>query len=516
MSSTFTWLTKSRLEFALDRVKSDQGVAASDWALFRGAIFGRDSLIVALDLLETHPELVRTIILSLARLQGTRYEALTEEEPGKIHHEHRTLFHNGRRLKPDAANLVARISQERSIGSGEGFTYYGTVDATVQFVRVVASFARQYGPELLDRPFEHRDGETRTVRDSLLAAVGWTASQLEDSALGLLEFRRTNPHGLKWHVLRDGTASYVHADGQLANTAAPVASLEVQGLAYDALLDAAELFPGHPDAATWRALAARLRLHTLLLFWMPEQQYFAMGIDRDAENRPRHLEVITGMPGELLDTRFFDDLPRPYDRHRLLEPIVRRLYSKDLMTPVGPRMRSLHRHADILPYTDYQGAYTSWPVITGIIARGLIRQGFEPLARDLEHRLLAGIDRVQACAEFIYVDGTGRPAVRSYAPRSGRAEFFATNLPELRQAWTVSAALHAIRRLPSPKTGQWEQNLSADILSRQTAASQVIRPVQVHVNQIVGRLQEADYLELQGYGYEVAKAPWLQPAPDPS
>ncbi|HEY2003819.1 MAG TPA: hypothetical protein VGH44_01755 [Candidatus Saccharimonadia bacterium] len=515
MSHTFTWLTHHRLELALDRVKSDQGVAASDWALFRGAIFGRDSLIVALDLLETHPGLVQCIILSLARLQGTHYEALTEEEPGKIHHEHRTLFHNGRRLKPDAANLVARIAQERSIGSGEGFTYYGTVDATVQFVRVVAAFVRQYGPELLDHTFEHRDGGTRTVRDSLLAAVDWTAGQVESSALGLLEFRRTNPHGLKWHVLRDGTASYVHSDGQLANTTAPVASLEVQGLAYDALLDAAELFPSHRESATWRALASRLRLHTLLLFWMPQHQYFAMGIDRDAENRPRHLEVITGMPGELLDTRFFDDLPRPYDRRRLLEPIVRHLYASDLMTPVGPRMRSL-RHADILPYTDYQGSYTSWPVITGIIARGLLRQGFEPLARDLEHRLLTGLDRVQACAEFIYVDAAGRPAVRSYAPRSGRAEFFATNLPELRQAWTVSAALRAARHLSGPQSGRWEKTLSVGILSKQTAQSRVIRPMQVHVNQIVGRLQEADYLELQGYGYEIAKAPWLQPAPGPS
>lgn len=515
MPQTFNWLTKERLEKALDRVKSDQGVAASDWALFRGAIFGRDSLIVALDLLETHPALVQRIILSLARLQGTRYEPLTEEEPGKIHHEHRTLFHNGRRLKPDAADLVARISHERSIGSGEGFTYYGTVDATVQFVRVAAAFVRHYGPELLDLSFEHRDGETRTVRDSILAAIGWTAGQLDTSPLGLLEFRRTNPHGLKWHVLRDGTASYVHADGQLANTREPVASLEVQGLAYDALLDAAELFPGHPDAATWQALAKRLRLLTLLLFWMPEHQYFAMGIDRDPVGRPRHLEVITGMPGELLDTRFFDDLPGPYERRRLIEPIVRRLFSAELMTPVGPRMRAL-QHANILPYTDYQGTYTSWPVITGIITRGLIRQGFEPLARDLENRLLSGLDRMQSCAEFMYVDATGRPAVRSYATRSGIAEFSAVNLPELSQAWTISAALRAIRHLPSPRAGEWERRLSANILAGKSAASRAIHPVRVYINQAAGRLHESDYLQDQGYGYEIAKAPWLQPAPDPS
>src|SRR5476651_1146319 len=70
--------------------KTGLGVYASSDRLFRGAVFGRDSLEVAEDLMYIKPRLVEKIILTMASLQGEDNNEANEEEPGKIIHEYRT------------------------------------------------------------------------------------------------------------------------------------------------------------------------------------------------------------------------------------------------------------------------------------------------------------------------------------------------------------------------------------------------------------------------------------------
>jgi hypothetical protein len=50
--------------------KNGLGVYASSDRLFRGAVFGRDSLEVAEDLMYLRPKLVERILLTLGSLQG--------------------------------------------------------------------------------------------------------------------------------------------------------------------------------------------------------------------------------------------------------------------------------------------------------------------------------------------------------------------------------------------------------------------------------------------------------------
>ncbi|HSY38548.1 MAG TPA: amylo-alpha-1,6-glucosidase, partial [Polyangia bacterium] len=47
------------------------------------ALFGRDSLIYSLQVLETHPEVARATLRMLASLQGQREDPELDEEPGK-------------------------------------------------------------------------------------------------------------------------------------------------------------------------------------------------------------------------------------------------------------------------------------------------------------------------------------------------------------------------------------------------------------------------------------------------
>ena len=53
------------------------------------ALFGRDALITALQLLPERPEIARATLHALAALQGVRDDPRTLEQPGKIGHEFR-------------------------------------------------------------------------------------------------------------------------------------------------------------------------------------------------------------------------------------------------------------------------------------------------------------------------------------------------------------------------------------------------------------------------------------------
>ena len=65
-------------------------------------LFGRDSLITALQVLPVRPRVARATLGALAARQGVRFDPLTLEEPGKIGHEFRAL-------PPPSASAAASI-----------------------------------------------------------------------------------------------------------------------------------------------------------------------------------------------------------------------------------------------------------------------------------------------------------------------------------------------------------------------------------------------------------------------
>src|ERR1700755_87810 len=69
---------------SLIRAPHGFGVYASIGPNYQYAVFGRDSVAIAEDLLATAPALAKEIIFVLARLQGIGFDLLSEEEQGKI------------------------------------------------------------------------------------------------------------------------------------------------------------------------------------------------------------------------------------------------------------------------------------------------------------------------------------------------------------------------------------------------------------------------------------------------
>jgi glycogen debranching enzyme len=92
-------------------------------------LFGRDSIRMAMDLLEDFPAVARATILELARFQGVRDNPRGDEEPGRILHEHR---------QPDDPH-TAELSKYWD------FPYYGSVDSTPQWINLLGD-ASEGGP----------------------------------------------------------------------------------------------------------------------------------------------------------------------------------------------------------------------------------------------------------------------------------------------------------------------------------------------------------------------------------
>src|SRR4051794_30262858 len=109
--------------------KSGNGVYASSDRLFKGAVFGRDSLFVAEDLMTLRPQLVKRVLITLAKLQGLEHRSENEEEPGKILHEYRTRKVDGRPLSGKTLEIFENLGS-RWGGSDDRLIYYGSVDST--------------------------------------------------------------------------------------------------------------------------------------------------------------------------------------------------------------------------------------------------------------------------------------------------------------------------------------------------------------------------------------------------
>lgn len=473
---------------ALQSVTSKDGtrVYASSDTLFKGAVFGRDSLVVANDLIMQRPLLTKNILLGLAELQGVKTNPITEEEPGKIIHEYRTTIVDGKHIRGIQKEIFESLSHKWGGGSTT-LEYYGSVDATPLYLRTLGKYCLQYGNEILQSKIVQKNEQPTTLHQSALHAARWISRKLKKSQSGMLEYMRTNPHGIKNQVWKDSDEFYVHEDGKPANHDTPIASIEVQGYVYDALLFANQLSPKSGDE--FKTIAYNLRDKTIELLWIDEQQYFATGIDYDSNNEIRTIKTATANAGSLLATHFFQDLDDDH-KQRYVMSIVKKLMSYDFLSDGGIRSRSLSM-GHVIPHWDYHGSFVSWPKETREIASGFRAHGFIKLAKQLENRLINIVLKNRSYPEFVYVDGWGRvlsvkPTIKSH----GEITLVnSTNNPEKTQAWTVSALMATIaqrvedrsKRRYNADQKSWKSNLEADILSQIPIINRHLNPFVLHV-----------------------------------
>jgi glycogen debranching enzyme len=330
-------LARSAADLRMLRTATPDGPVTYAGIPWFATVFGRDSLISALQLLPFDPGIAASTLRFLARYQARTDDPFLDAEPGKILHEYRT----------------GEMANCREIPF---IPYYGTVDATPLFLLVLWEYVRWTGDLALGRE----------LWPAAQQALAWMDGPGDADRDGYLEYRRRSPQGLANQGWKDAWDAVMHASGELAQP--PIALAEVQGYQYAARLAVAQLAEavGQPSVAPGcRERAEALRRRFAADFWMADEGIYALALD----GAKRRCEVVASNAGHCLWTGI-----APPD-HALA--VAKRLMAEDMFTGWGMRTLS-SREVRYNPMGYHNGSV--WPHDNGIAAAGFRRDGLtEPI-----------------------------------------------------------------------------------------------------------------------------------------
>ncbi len=334
-------------------IEEEQGTFVAAGTPWFSALFGRDSIISALQTLAFNPWLARDTLRLLAARQGTRVDEWRDEEPGKILHE-------------------VRDGEMASLNEIPMTPYYGSVDSTPLFLILAAEYVAWTGDLDLVRELEPQ----------LLAALDWVDRRMSANASGYLDYASQSSKGLLNQGWKDSHDGIVNGDGTLVRP--PIALVEVQGYVYAAQRGMAHLFdlldkPELAEARRQKAAAFKRRFNDD--FWLEQDRFFALALG--AGNQPS--TAITSNPGHCLWAGIVEG-----DKAR---SVAERLFANDMFSGWGIRTLS-SRTPRYNPLGYHLGSV--WPHDNSIISMGLKRYGFE---EELDELATATYD---CCRSFDY------------------------------------------------------------------------------------------------------------------
>ncbi len=378
--------------------------AGAPWFM---ALFGRDSLLTSYLALTMEPDLAVGTLRALARTQGVREEARTEEQPGRILHE-------------------TRLGLDFPLVQGGGRVYYGTADATPLFVVLLGELCR-WGARAadIDALLPHAD-----------RALSWVDRYGDRDGDGFVEYQAMTSKGLANQGWKDSFDGINFADGSLAQ--APIALCEVQGYVYAAFLARAEIAQARGDAdaaARFAERAAALKRSFNEAFWLPDQGWFAVGLDRDK----RPIDSLASNMGHCLWSGIVDEDKAPQVAQHLISP---EMFSGWGVRTLASSMAAYN------PMSYHNGSV--WPHDSALVATGLMRYGFVEPAQ----RIAVGL--FEAAASF----GGRLPELMCGFDRADYPEPIAYPTSCSPQAWASATPIHLVRVLLGLEPAIPEQRVS--------------------------------------------------------
>lgn len=240
-----------------------------------GVPFGRDSLIAALQMLAFNPDIAKGTLLTMASQQGTKVDPWRDEQPGKIMHEIR----------------YGELAATNQIP----FTpYYGTIDATPLFLVLLSEYTKWTGDLSL----------AEELLPNVEAALKWIDEYGDRDGDGFVEYHQESSKGIANQGWKDSGDSIVHRNGDYAET--PIALSEVQGYVYQAKQGVAAIYEVQgkkEEAAKLRNQADQLKQRYNEAFWMEDQQFHAIALDKDK----KQVGTLTTNPGHVLFAEMLDE-----------------------------------------------------------------------------------------------------------------------------------------------------------------------------------------------------------------
>ncbi|MDX2775779.1 hypothetical protein PV379_00200 [Streptomyces caniscabiei] len=385
--------------------------------------FGRDGAITADLIVASLPyggdrQLARTALeglVAFSKWQGVKNDSSTGEEFGKLPHEVRDTFNS-----VDEVQHASGTNQlPWYVDPADGLLKnWDSADSTPLWVIAVVRAHRALDLEV---PSE--------VVSRIRRAVEWILRTIETHH-GLLGFigadlqparQYSGLHNQGW---KDTFQIYQDEQGNLA--AHPIKDVLINAEAWLALRIAAPLFDSDM-ALRMNFMADELRKRFNRVedgFLLPDESYYAQAIDGQGRQlRQRAADV--GMclwvseQGECaIDARYVDTVARTVTGFDLFNPRVGiRNYAVGTEFPHG---------------TLYHGsAFTYWPFVSALVARGLLRFGYKSEALDVTKASLLAVKRLGSNIEMFMETPNGQ-LVAWHHPKVGQQS-------SLEQAWTAAS-----------------------------------------------------------------------------
>lgn len=401
-----------------------QGILASGRDEVYGCIFGRDSLITSLSLLDLHEktgdsyyrDLVRKVVVNLADLQGRVINIESGEEPGKIIHEYRPDRHEHLSAHPEKPWYVYGDNILRN---------YDTVDATPLFLMTVHRYFRATD----DRLF------VESLLPHVRAALTWLEEYGDSNGDGFIDYSFHPDRqygGLTTQSWMDSAESVFFEEND-EKPLYPIAPVEVQAYAYVALRSWADFFVGEdPDLSqrlSDRADTLKKKFNEVFVIQgRGGRTSLAFAIDGEG----RQLSSARSSMGHCLWAAWRPDagaMPDSIIDDEYVPAIARRLLAPDLYVPrAGIRTLSM-RSSRYDPGSYHNGSI--WPHDTTIVAQGLQNFGFREEAKRMRAALVSAYRHFNTPLElFVYHRGR----YREYCGPSGQSAC-------RNQAWSAASLL---------------------------------------------------------------------------
>ncbi len=397
-------------------LETQKGILAFSRQEIYGCIFGRDSLITALQLLQAYKgsrnayffQLAKKILLNLVSFQGKEVNVQSGEEPGKCIHEFRKNNHDHLTKKPKKPWYAYPDGTLRN---------YDSLDSTPLFLMAVY----KYWKITRDKKF------LNAILPNIKFALDWILLYADNNKDGFLDYRlhpKRTFGGLAVQNWMDSDESLFHEDGRLINY--PVAPVEVQAYAYASLKAWGNYFspvlPGYGAKLIARANRLKRDFNNKFIYFKKGKFNLASGVD----NRGNLITAERSSMGHCLWAEL--DKGDIILHEKYIPLLAKRVLEPDLFEPLAGIRTLSSMSVKFDPNSYHNGSI--WPHDSGIILQGLRNFGFNAQAERVSRAIVSAINYFKTPLELFGFDGS----YIEYKSLSGQAAC-------RKQAWSAATLL---------------------------------------------------------------------------
>ncbi|EKE03814.1 MAG: hypothetical protein ACD_20C00148G0014 [uncultured bacterium] len=338
-------------------------------------LFGRDSLITALQVFYLNQDIAKDTLELLAKFQGKSFEDRYVHELSDLQVASWPLAVKNAAIKgmknyyiqrEESSGKILhelRVGELANIGVIPHSPYFGTVDATPLWIILFG----EYYKWTQDKEFLNK------LLPNAEAALEWINANISG---GYLRFIASMHSPVKiqnqgWKDAGDSIRHVLNAKGNLSDPDYPIALAEVQGYVYRAFVMMSEIYEELGEKTKAENLinqANDLKMRFNKDFWMEEEKFFTMALDRNNKTIPN----ITSNIGHCMAMGIVNG-----EKIQILED---KLISDEMYTGWGIRTLGSKCHA-YDPISYHNGSV--WVHDSAFVAAGLSGQCMAKIARGL-------------------------------------------------------------------------------------------------------------------------------------